>query len=99
MMLVSEQIVTMDNGALLYLFRIAYTAFAVDKEAAVTLSFEMLSYFILDVWMRKALTYHYSINREWIHAGKSKEKNTGTRFALELHYRHMRNLNYKDCDK
>jgi hypothetical protein len=47
MTVVSEQIVTIDNGESLYLFRISDKDFAVDKQMAVILTFQMMSLLVL----------------------------------------------------
>ena len=47
MTVVSEQIVTIDNGESLYLFRISDKDFAVDKQMAVILTFQMISLLVL----------------------------------------------------
>jgi hypothetical protein len=46
---VSEEIVTMDSGESLYFCRKSYNAFAVVKQVAVSLTFQMISHLVLQV--------------------------------------------------
>src|SRR5271156_983104 len=76
---VSEQMVTMGNGESLYLFRISYNDFAVDKQVAVSLTFQTWLASELfgnpcSLSMHPGSTYHDGGDSVWVHASDSTFK-------------------------